>query len=98
MGVNLGDTDPFPSGSESEPSGEGPNQSMINARVASVIPGMGGPVCKIDGAVTGCRLAFGALSSGAASLVNPGANTTPRVVVYQGKSVLATYRAFGDGY
>jgi hypothetical protein len=48
--------------------------------------------------VTGCRLAFGVLSSGAGVLLNPGARTTPRVVVYHGQSVLAIYRATYDGY
>lgn len=74
------------------------SQSSINAMVASIIPGYGGPTCKVDGITTGCRLAFGAVSSGAASLVNPGATTTPRIVVYHGQSVLAVYRAFSDGY
>ncbi|HEY3102465.1 MAG TPA: hypothetical protein VGJ69_02665, partial [Pyrinomonadaceae bacterium] len=99
MGVNVGDTDPFVS---NEPTnggdGEGMSQSSIDAMVAALIPGWGGPTCKVDGAITGCRFAFGALSSGAGVLLNPGANTTPRVVVYQGQSVLATYRATYDGY
>jgi hypothetical protein len=66
--------------------------------VASLMPGFGGPTCKVDGMVTGCRLAFGVLSSGAGVLLNPGARTTPRVVVYHGQSVLAIYRATYDGY
>jgi hypothetical protein len=99
MGVNVGDTNPFnpelpPSGGD----GEGMSQSAINSMVASLMPGFGGPTCKVDGMVTGCRLAFGVLSSGAGVLLNPGARTTPRVVVYHGQSVLALYRATYDGY
>lgn len=98
MGVNTGDTDPFVSEGGGSSGGEGMSQSAIDAMVAALIPGFGGPKCKVDGMITGCRLAFGALSSGAAVLLNPGANTTPRIVIYQGKSVLATYRATYDGY
>jgi YD repeat-containing protein len=99
MGVNLGDSDPFtPPADGSEDGTEGASQSAINAMVAAIIPGWGGPTCKIDGMVTSCRLALGALSSGAAVLLSPGANTTPRMVVYQGQSVLATYQATYDGY
>jgi hypothetical protein len=65
MGVNVGDTDPFVS---NEPTnggeGEGMGQAAINAMVASLIPGWGGPTCKVDGMATGCRLAFGLLASG----------------------------------
>jgi hypothetical protein len=67
MGVNLGDADPFVS---NEPTnggdGAGMSQSSINAMVASIMPGYGGPTCKVDGLVTGCRFAFGMLASGAA--------------------------------
>jgi len=41
--------------------------------VAALIPGWGGPICKVDGMVTGCRLAFGVLSSGAAVRVSANA-------------------------
>jgi len=99
MGVNLGDTDPFVSGGDpGGGDGEGMSQSAIDRMVAALIPGFGGPTCKVDGMVTGCRLAFGALSSGAGVLLSPGASTTPRMVVYQGQSVLAIYRATYDGY
>src|SRR5207244_1803531 len=66
MGVNVSDSNPFASneptnGGESE----GMSQSAIDAIVASIVPGWGGPKCKVDGMVTGCRLAASVLSSGA---------------------------------
>jgi len=69
MATDVGDSDPFAdySGGGGD-TGEGMSQSAIDSLVASLVPGWGGPRCAIDGMVTGCRLAFGALSSGAAEL------------------------------
>lgn len=66
MGVNVGDSDPF---AANEPTSggqsEGMSQSTIDAIVASIVPGWGGPKCKVDFMVTGCRLATSVESSGA---------------------------------
>ncbi|HXT64154.1 MAG TPA: hypothetical protein VN696_14040 [Pyrinomonadaceae bacterium] len=66
-GVNVGDEDPFIS---NEPTnggeGEGYNQAAIDAMVASLFPGFGGPTCKVDGAFSLCHIAFGLLGMGAA--------------------------------
>ncbi len=69
MATDVGDSDPFADyGGGGGDTGEGISQSAIDSLVASLVPGWGGPRCAIDGMVTGCRLAFGALSSGAAVL------------------------------
>jgi len=66
MGVNVGDEDPFISNQPTNGGdGEGMSQSAIDSMVAALIPGWGGPRCKIDGMISSCRLAFGLLSSGA---------------------------------
>ncbi|MGH9948974.1 MAG: hypothetical protein ACRD6X_17525, partial [Pyrinomonadaceae bacterium] len=55
LGVNTGDEDPFfdPGGG-----GESPiSESAINQIVGSVIPWFGGPSCKVNGVITGCRFA-----------------------------------------
>jgi len=74
MGVNVSDTNPFAS---NEPTNggdsEGMSQSAIDAIVASIVPGWGGPKCKVDGAITGCRLAASVLSSGAGVRVSDNA-------------------------
>ncbi len=96
MGVDMGDTDPFATGGGG--GGEEVSQLGIDARVAQLIPGFCGPQVKLDGFITNPYLAFSALSSGAAVRVNPGANTTPRIVRFGGHTVLAVYRAFHDGF
>jgi hypothetical protein len=74
MGVNVGDSNPFAS---NEPTNggdsEGISQSAIDSIVASIVPGWGGPKCKVDGMLTGCRLAASVLSSGAGIRVSSNA-------------------------
>jgi YD repeat-containing protein len=99
MGVNVGDTDVFASNQPTNGGeGGGMGQAAIDAMVASLIPGWGGPKCKVDGMLTGCRFASAVSSSGAGVPVTPGTNTASRLVIYQGKVVAATYRATDDGY
>ncbi|MGH9969217.1 MAG: hypothetical protein ACREBG_15650 [Pyrinomonadaceae bacterium] len=65
-GVDLGDNDPFPIEGGGGGEGEGLSQSGIDAMVAQLIPGFGGPQVKLDGFITSPHLAFSALSIGAA--------------------------------
>ncbi len=96
-GVDLGDSDPFSTG-EGNGGAEDAGQMGIDAKVAQLIPGFGGPQVKLDGFLTSPYLGFSALASGAAVRVNPGTNTTSRIVRFGGHTVLAVFRAFHDGY
>jgi hypothetical protein len=99
-GADVGTSDPF----AAEDSGGSDisveaSQAAIDRMLATVIAGYGrGLRCKVDGFVTGCRFAVGVVSSGAGVVVGPRTNTSPRVVRYGGRDVLAVFRVFGDGY
>lgn len=56
-GANVG-ASPFtaPEGDVNLGSGEGMSQASVNARVAQVIPGWGGPKCVYDGSLVGCGM------------------------------------------
>ncbi len=71
-GANVGTQSPFATGEAGEVggSGEGMSQASVDARVAQLVPGWGGPQCKVDFLLTSCSLAYGVESSGAGKRVS----------------------------
>jgi hypothetical protein len=66
-GVDVGDSDPFSSGSVGDPTEGGMSQSAIDSMVASLMPGWGGrQQCAVDGLLTGCGFALSLEAGGAA--------------------------------
>jgi YD repeat-containing protein len=64
VGVNVGLTSPLSEGGTGD-SSEVMGQAAVDRMAAWLLPGYGGPKCKVDFAVTSCALAAGVESSGA---------------------------------
>ena len=65
-GADVGTASPFGSGETGDigGSGEGMSQASVDARVASLIPGWGGPQCVYEGLLVGCAVAESVSRSG----------------------------------
>jgi hypothetical protein len=93
-GANVGESNPLASNEAGEVGGdgEGMSQGAVDARAAQVIPGYGGPQCKVDFTVTSCALAYGVASSGAGTLVGGGARSGRLVRFTNHGNGQSTYR------
>jgi YD repeat-containing protein len=69
-GVDVGESDPLagePVDNQNDP-GSNRSQAAIDAIVAQIVPGFGGPKCTVDGSVTSCLFAMDWIGAGAADL------------------------------
>ncbi len=64
-GANVGPQSPFGSGEAGDPSEGGMSQASVDARVAQLVPGWGGPQCNVNNVSACCGLVEGLMSSGA---------------------------------